>query len=44
LRRTVDGVLLHVLRHVSILDDGLSVSHCCRYNAEIEARQIKRQT
>lgn len=44
LRRTVNGVLLHVLRHIGILDDGLSVSHCCRYNAEIEERQIKPQT
>jgi hypothetical protein len=27
LRRTVDGILLHVLRHVGILDDGLAISH-----------------
>ena len=24
----VDGILLHVLGHVSILNNGLSVSHC----------------
>merc|ERR1711983_591013 len=27
LRRAVDGVLLHVLGHVSVLDDGFSVRH-----------------
>jgi hypothetical protein len=27
LRRAVDGILLHVLRHIGILDDSLSVGH-----------------
>jgi hypothetical protein len=27
LRRAVDGVLLHVLGHIGVLDDGLSVGH-----------------
>jgi hypothetical protein len=25
--RTVDGVLLHVVRHVSVLHDGFSIGH-----------------
>jgi len=27
LRRTVDGILLHVLAHVGVLDDGFAVGH-----------------
>jgi len=26
---TVDGILLHVLRHVGVLNDGFAVSHLC---------------
>jgi len=32
LRRAIDGVLLHVLGHVRILDDGFSVGHLVGFN------------